>query len=107
MNETQKSVTEWCRIHYPNFQNRERLALEILTEAVELCMTLDIPEYHLREVFDRKVNQILSEGNSEAFPGELADVAINLWNFLENEHLTLEEVVTEKMKYNRSSVLDH
>jgi hypothetical protein len=104
VSETQKSVAEWCRERYPNCQYRERLALEILTEAVELCMAVEIPEYHLREVFDRKVNQILSEGVSEAFPGELADITINLWNFLENEHLTAEEVVTEKMKHNRAAV---
>jgi hypothetical protein len=56
---------------------------------------------HIRKSANLTLDILHNEGPSEEFPGEAADVIINVMNLLDNEGLTIENEVDRKMEINR------
>ncbi len=95
--ESPDSIFQWCRDTFPQYQNRQQLALFILEEAIELCRAVGVEK--------SEIALAALEGNvkpiSEPFPGEVADIGINLLSFAAHENLSITAEMDKKMKHNR------
>ena len=95
--ESPDSIVQWCKDHYPQHQNRQQLALFILEEAIELCRAVGVPREDIAlTALDGNMKPI-----SEPFPGEVADIGINLLSFAAHEALSITAEMDKKMKQNR------
>lgn len=94
--ELSASVIDWCQKTFPESQNREHLALHILEEALELCVAVGVGRLDIHLLTLQKTYQ----SPSESFPGEVADLMINLTSFAAHEKLDLHKEVAAKMKKN-------
>lgn len=99
--ESQGRVADWCKRNYPESQKTNLLALEVLKEAVELCLAVGLHPESVIETAENQAYKTFENGNSEPFPGEAADVGINLLSFLEFHGLDLWKVIDAKMIKNR------
>ena len=95
--ETPESIVQWCKDTFPQYQSREMLAIAILEEAIELAVAVGVPKSEIAlQCLDGTRKPV-----SEPFPGEVADLGINLLSFAAHEGIDLSQAMNDKMKKNR------
>ena len=98
--ETQKSVTDWCRKHYPNIDKKHSVQ-DLLEEVIELAAATNL--LSLKEI--NKIVQISynksEKGIVKDIPLEIADTEICLYSLASMFDVNVQQSLNSKMKINR------
>jgi len=107
MSETQKSVTDWCQLHYPDQPVEQRLR-DVFEEATELAASLNIAS--LEELLDvvrkswEKSHADLGDRSQTA--GEIGDLRIATSWLASALNIDDQAALDDKMTINRAKTID-
>src|SRR6185295_6111929 len=97
--ETQEIIAAWADATFPN-STRESIARHLLSEAMELCLSLGVPMNDIEAI---AMDAHERHGQHVPMPKmEIASIAVLCYHFAHKEHTRLGELVNSIMVINRT-----
>ena len=105
--ETQRSVHQWTNEVYPQYSTKERRAIALIEEAVELGLAAGLNVEDIHNVVQLPITKFEKTGDRGDDGEELGDVMLCVYAYGGQTEKDAHEELDKKMRHNRSKPLQH